>query len=104
MVRRFVTTLALVALLGPASLAAAPNAKAQESDRPEDAEVCRVLDERGGLEVVGITRGECINFLSGPASPQAANFFAGICGLDFLQVFLGVANKGQCVRLLESAN
>ncbi len=102
-VRRFVATLALVALLGPASLAGAPTAEAGTSiprSASEAAEFCRELDEEGVLADLGATRGECVNFLRGAASENANNFIAGTCGIDFVQVITNTTTKGQCIKAL----
>ena len=76
-----------------------------QSERSEDVqaaiELCRGLDEGGVLEAQGFTFGECVNVFSGPASENANNFIAGLCGLDFAQAFTQTTNKGQCIKVLK---
>ena len=103
--RRTIVTGLAVLSLGLSSIAGAlgaPTAVSAESIRPDVAELCRLADEEGELEELGITRGECVNLISGlisgPASERANNFIAALCGLDFIQEQVGATNKGQCIK------
>ena len=82
----------------------APAAGAFHLDPNEAAELCRQLDEQGVLDQPGInvTRGECVNLISGPASENANNFVAALCGLDYVQQYTGTTNKGQCIKVLRA--
>jgi hypothetical protein len=88
------------AMAGALVFAAPGVAAAQPADNA--AELCRQLDEQGELEFLGVTRGECVNLVKGPASPRANNFIAAICGIDFVQQFTGTTNKGQCIQAFRS--
>jgi hypothetical protein len=57
----------------------------------EAAELCREFNENGTLDALGLARGECVNIVKGPASENASNFFAGVCGIELNQEFLGVS-------------
>jgi hypothetical protein len=63
----------------------------------EAVEICRSLEE-GTLEGIGATFGECVNQIRGPASGNANNFLADLCGEEFVQEFFGTTNKGQCIK------
>jgi hypothetical protein len=62
---------------------------------------CREADEEGLLEEMGITFGECINFVTGPASEEANNYIAGICGAEIIQARVGATDKGQCIKIVK---
>jgi len=68
----------------------------------EAARFCRAVEADGLLGPRDVTRGECINIFKGPASANATNFFAGLCGNKGLQERLGTPNKGQCIKVLEA--
>ncbi len=65
-------------------------------------QMCRMADEAGFLDAVGATRGECLNTLRGPASENAANFAAGLCGAEHIQQEVGATNKGECIKRMNS--
>ena len=77
-------------------------ASADPTGANDAAEFCRFLDEEGVLDEFGVTRGECVNLVKGPASANANNFVAGLCGIDFVQEDLGVSNKGQCIKAINA--
>jgi hypothetical protein len=62
--------------------------------------VLQRADAAGVLAEAGATRGECVNALIGPASENANNCLAAICGIDAAQAELGVTSKGQCIKAL----
>ena len=68
----------------------------------EAAEICRELDAEGELKEFGLTRGECVNLFMGPASENANNFRAAICGIEFVQGLTETTSKGQCIKALRS--
>ena len=84
----------LVASFGSAAVAFA------DSTHPDAAAACRALDADGTLAAFGITRGECVNLTTGPASDHSSNELAALCGLDGAQAALGISNTGQCIKLL----
>ncbi len=96
--------LLLAVLAVPAPALAAPAAALEEEPPSRDErvavarEVCRQLAEAGVLDQNGFTFGECVNFASGPASEQAANFDAGICGSEIFQRVTGTTTNGQCIQ------
>ena len=83
-----VLTLSFVAAAAPAA------ADHEPPDSPaEAAAACR---EHPGA--YGLTSGECVNFVAGPASGQAGNQIAASCGLESVQAFTGTTNKSQCLQ------
>jgi hypothetical protein len=42
--------------------------------------------------------------VQGAIQPKGNNQIAAACGIDFLQRFLGVNNKGQCIKELRGEN
>ena len=107
--KRIAALALLLAVLAVPALALAAPAVAQEegpgrSERVAVArEFCREIAEQGGLDEAGATFGECVNILGGPASEQATNFVAGLCGLDFAQEITDTTSKGQCIKVLREA-
>ncbi len=105
-VKRIAALALLLAVLAVPALALAAPAAAQEEEpgRGERVafarEFCQQLAEDGVLDEEGATFGECVNILSGPASEQAANFVAGLCGLAFAQELTDTTSKGQCIKVL----
>ncbi len=83
------------------TLGFAGTASAQSLPANDAAELCRVLDEAGVLDELGLTRGECVNLFKGPASENANNFIAAICGVESSQEFTGTSNKGQCIKVVK---
>jgi hypothetical protein len=59
---------------------------------------CRQADEAGRLEELGATRGECVNRERGPASENARNSIAGLCGVEKFQQESGFGTKGECIQ------
>jgi hypothetical protein len=94
--RRFGTGLAVAALALSTTVLGATGAWAAPAS--DVAEACREIDEAGELALLGLTRGECVNFLKGPSSEHSNNFVAAFCGIDLVQLGLGVTNKGQCIK------
>ena len=76
-----------------------------QSDRSEAVafahEVCREAQEEGVLDELGLTFGECINLVSGPASENANNQIAAFCGAEIIQEFTETTNKGQCIKVFK---
>jgi hypothetical protein len=95
-----------IAAAGVAGLLAAtmPAIPAEAAPARDAAAICRKLDAKGVLTRAKATRGECVNLFKGPSSPKANNQIAAACGIDFLQRFLGVNNKGQCIKELRGEN
>ena len=108
MIKRLAMAVGLMLMLGLPMLAlTGDGASANHVPPPtssEAAELCRQLDEEGVLDAPGneVTRGECVNILTGPASENANNFIAGICGLAFAQESTGTTSKGQCIKIVRS--
>jgi hypothetical protein len=99
-VKRLLTLFGLLTVL-LSSVAFATPTMAQGVPANDAAEICRSLDEEGVLDEFGVTRGECVNLFKGPASANANNFIAAVCGVDFIQENLGVSNKGQCIKVVK---
>ena len=103
-VRRSIVTRLTVLSLGLSTLAGAlvaPTAvNAQALPPPEAAELCRLADESGELAALGITRGECESYVMGPASEQANNFIAALCGVESVQAQVGATSKGECIKIV----
>ena len=94
--------IAIIFVLGMVvTLGSANTVEAQQLPQPTAAELCRQFDEQGLLDLIGNTRGECVNVLSGPASEEAAYRIAAICGRENIWLILGVENKGQCIQALQ---
>jgi len=91
-------TAAVAALIGGTFLAPA----AYAAPANDAAATCKAIDDDGGLDQAGITRGECVNLIKGPASEQSNNFIAAVCGFEFVQDVTGTTNKGQCIKVLRS--
>src|SRR5688500_7872740 len=74
----------LVALLAlvASPFVVGPGASAQQLPPATAAERCRAFDEAGLLDPLGNTLGECVNILSGPASSEANNRIAAVCGRE----------------------
>jgi hypothetical protein len=102
-VKRLLTLFGLLTVL-ISSVAFATPTMAQDVPANEAAELCRMLDEEGVLEFFGVTRGECVNLVTGPASANANNFIAAICGAEIVQEFTETTNKGQCIKVLRDSN
>ena len=98
MVRRFMSWLVVLTMALSTLPFGAITASADPTNAAEVAELCRQADEEGILDEFGITRGECVNLGKGPASENANNFVAALCGLDALQESVGATNKGQCIQ------
>lgn len=88
----------LLVLLGSFSMLTA----AQGGDPASDAvTICQSLRQNGVLDQLGLTTGECVNLIQGPATATANNEFAGGCGWEPNQAVVGASNKGQCVAFLK---
>ena len=87
--------LALPLAMSGLSASAAPATPAKTA-----VEFCQALDEAGVLDEAGATFGECVNIFKGPASEQANNFIAGLCGLAGIPEQVGATNKGQCIKVV----
>ena len=106
-VKRIAALALLLAVLAvPALALAAPAAADHAAPLGRDERValaresCQQAAEDGFLDELGLTFGECLNIVSGPASEQAANFVAGFCGFDFIQEEVGATTKGQCIKVV----
>ncbi len=64
--------------------------------------LCQELNAEGVLADFGVTFGECVNLFKGPASENANNFIAAICGVDFIQEEVGTTSKGQCIKIVRT--
>ena len=106
--KRLLTLFALLSVLFTSVAFASPTvAQIFESPANEAAEFCRELDEEGILGTgssTGANRGECVNFLMGPASQNANNFIAGACGFDVVQLITGTTSKSECIKFLRTFN
>lgn len=102
MIKQIIAVLTLFALLLSTAAIHAPAMRADPTDANEQAAFCRAIDDAGGLDPAGLTRGECLNLARGTASAGANNQVAAICGLTEVQEELGLASKGQCVALFQS--
>lgn len=91
---------ALLTVLISGMAFASPTVAQQDVPANEAAELCREFDDAGELDREGITRGECVNIFMGPASENANNFIAGVCGFDFALEITETTNKGQCIKAL----
>ncbi len=100
LLKRLFAFVALLTVLVSSIGFASPTAAQQDVPANEAAEFCRELDAAGVLDDEGVTRGECVNILRGPASENANNFIAGLCGLDFALEVTETTNKGQCIKVL----
>ena len=87
-----------VAMASSAWLAGPTSVSAQVATPKTAAELCRVLDAAGDLALYGLTRGECVILLKGPATEQSSDFISGVCGYTSSLEYLGVTNKGQCIQ------
>ena len=101
--KRLVLIIALLALvLSPVVLA--PGAAAQQSKAPFAAEICRLLDEEGLLDIPGneITRGECVALINNSPNEGAGAQVAASCGRELNQEFTETTNKGQCIQAVRA--
>jgi hypothetical protein len=102
MIKRLAMTVGLMLMLGLPMLAFGGSASAAPATPANAAvEVCQQAQEEGLLDELGITFGECVNIVKGPASATANNFIAGFCGLAFVQDQFGATNKGQCIKVVK---
>ena len=103
MPQRVLTGLAVLSL-GVAAIAGVVIAPTSVSAAParDAAAACRSLDEADRLERFGLTRGECVNILKGPASERSNNFIVGLCSYSFAPALTGTTNRGQCIQVLRS--
>jgi hypothetical protein len=65
---------------------------------------CHQADEKGIRADLGATRGECVNRERGPASENARNSIAGLCGVEKFQQDSGFGTKGECIQALGGGN
>ena len=96
--RQFGIGLAAAALAFSTAVMGATGAGAASPAR-DAVEDCQEIADAGGLELLGLNMGECVNFAKGPSSDHSRNFEAAFCGLDGVQLALGVSNKGQCMKV-----
>ena len=99
-IRRGLVAIGLVVAMGALAAPAGATHGPPHVPANEAAELCRALDESGELDEFGVTRGECVNILKGPASENANNFIAALCGAEEVQEATGTTNKGQCIKVL----
>jgi len=98
--KRLVGLVALLTVLVSSIGFASPTVAQVGPGNSEAARFCREVEADGFLGPTGVTRGECINIFAGPASKNATNFFAGLCGDERTQERVGTTNKGQCIKVL----
>ena len=91
-----ILTVGLFATAGPSAV----SAQSERSIAVHAAQdICRVID--ADLEVESITFGECVNILpEHPASDNANNYNAGLCGINGVLIEVNATNKGQCLKIV----
>jgi hypothetical protein len=102
MIKRLAMAAGLLLMLALPILAFGDSASAAPTDANDAAETCRLFDEAGFLDDLGITRGECVNLFKEQTSDHANNLLAAACGADIVQEEAETTNKGQCIKFARS--
>jgi len=99
MIKRFAMLFVLLGIFMAPVVAFHGTVAAAPGGARDAAAFCQELNAEGVLAEFGVTVGECVNLVMGPASENANNFVAAICGVDFIQESLGATSKGQCIKV-----
>ncbi len=99
MIKRFAMLFVLLGIFMVPIVTFHGTVAAAPTGAPDAVASCRELNDTGFLANFGITFGECVNIFKGPASENANNRVAGLCGIEIIQGQLETTNKGQCIKI-----
>ena len=90
----------VLAVLGmTVAMGATVTPAAGASDATDALEWCRLFDDLGVLDSIGLTFGECVNQIK---ETNETSILAAYCGSEFLQSVHGTTNKGECIQVVRS--
>ena len=95
--KRLGRVLAVLGMTMAMTVTAAPAAGA--SDATDALAWCRLFDDLGVLDSIGLTFGECVNQIK---ETNETSVLAAYCGSEFIQGVYGTTNKGECIQVVRS--